>query len=77
MDKYINYSLIFLTCVIFIIYIITKTTNINKFLGRPLWHEQVHIIDYQLYGPSTSRQIIDIYSFTHIPHGIILYFLFP
>jgi len=71
MVEYINNAIILLTFVIFIIYIITITTNIKKINGIPLWDEKLYILDYE----GTSIQLIDVYSFTHITHGIILYFI--
>lgn len=47
----------------------------KKFLGRPIWHYPKSLIDYELDGPGTSQQVFDIYSFSHITHGIILYYV--
>ena len=46
-----------------------------KIFDRPIWHSPKQIIDYDLDGPGTSQQIFDIYSFSHITHGIIFYFI--
>ena len=45
-----------------------------KLMGRPLWHDPKKIIDFELDGKGTSQQILDIYSFSHITHGILFYF---
>ena len=71
MVEYINNVIILLTFVIFIIYIITITTNLKNINGIPLWDEKLYILDYE----GTSLQLIDVYSLTHITHGIILYFI--
>jgi hypothetical protein len=47
----------------------------KKILGRTIWHEPMKLIDYKLDGDATSKQVFDIYSFSHITHGIILYFI--
>ena len=44
--------------------------------GRPLWHIPPKLISFKLDGEDTSRQIFDIYSFSHAVHGILFYFLF-
>ena len=44
-------------------------------MGRPLWHDPKKIINFELDGKGTSQQILDIYSFSHITHGILFYFL--
>lgn len=46
-----------------------------KLFGRPVWHDPKKIIDYELDGKGTSMQIFDIYTFSHITHGILLYFI--
>jgi hypothetical protein len=43
--------------------------------GRPIWPKPRALIDYKLDGPQTSLQPFDIYTFTHITHGVILYFI--
>ena len=35
------------------------------------------IVDLELDGPNTSRRLFDIYSISHITHGIILYWVLP
>ncbi len=45
-----------------------------KLLGRPIWHTPKKIIDYELEGKGTSQQVFDIYGFSHITHGVLLYF---
>ena len=44
-------------------------------LGRPLWHSPPKLISYTLDGGDTSQQVFDIYSFSHITHGILFFFI--
>lgn len=76
LDEYFKISVFVIISVIITIFILLKLTKINKFLGRPIWHETINIIDYNLDAPGTSKQILDIYSFSHITHGILFYFVF-
>ena len=46
-----------------------------EIFGRPLWHHPKKLINFELDGKGTSQQIFDIYSFSHITHGILFYFL--
>ena len=46
------------------------------FLGRPIWYNPKKIISLELDGADTSQQIFDIYSFSHITHGILLFYFF-
>lgn len=43
--------------------------------GRPLWHNPPKIISYSLNGGDADKQIFDIYSFSHVTHGIMFYFI--
>jgi len=44
-----------------------------RLLGRPVWHTPKRLIDYELDGPGTNNQVFDIYTFSHVTHGIIFY----
>ena len=44
-------------------------------LGKPLWYDPPKLISFSLNGGDDSQQIFDIYSFSHVQGGIILYFL--
>ena len=44
--------------------------------GRPVWHNPRKLISFALDGKDSSKQIFDIYSFSHATHGILFYFLF-
>jgi len=47
----------------------------QKIFTRPIWHQPKKNIDFELDGKGTSQQFIDIYSLSHITHGILFYFL--
>jgi len=47
----------------------------STILGRPLWYDPPKLISFKLDGDDTSQQIFDIYSFSHIQGGILIYFL--
>jgi hypothetical protein len=76
LDLYFKNSSLIIISIIFTIFVILKITKINNFLGRPIWHEPINIIDYNLDASGTSKQILDIYSLSHITHGILFYFSF-
>ena len=44
--------------------------------GRPLWNNPPKLISFELDGGDSSRQIFDIYSFSHATHGILFFFIF-
>tara|TARA_Y100001958_G_C21163997_1_gene497223 strand:+ start:205 stop:738 length:534 start_codon:yes stop_codon:yes gene_type:complete len=73
---YFKISLLVIIIIILSIYVLLKVIKTNKFLGRPIWDEPINIIDYNLDGPGTNKQILDIYSFSHITSGILFYFVF-
>ena len=72
MNELLKIILFFITLII-LIYILTPT-NITAF-GLSVWPEPRKIIDYESDGINTSKQIFDIYSFSHISHGILFYFI--
>ena len=41
-------------------------------LGRPLWYNPPRLFGY---GKDADKQIFDIYSFSHVTHGILFYFM--
>ena len=59
--------------IIFILYLIPNKNS--KLYGKPIWHSPKKFIDYELDGKGTSQQLFDIFSFSHISHGILLYFI--
>jgi hypothetical protein len=59
--------------IIFILYLFPNKNS--KLYGKPIWHKPKKIIDFKLDGKGTSQQLIDIYSLSHISHGIIFYFI--
>ena len=57
-----------------IFFIISAFFSPNRTLfGRPIWPSPKKIIDFQLDGD--SQQIFDIFSFSHITHGVIFYYI--
>jgi len=46
-----------------------------RIMGRRIWGEPKKLIDFEQDGKWTSKQVADIYSFSHISHGILLYIL--
>jgi len=44
--------------------------------GRPIWHNPPKLISFALEGEDSSKQMFDIYSFSHATHGILFFFLF-
>ena len=42
---------------------------------RPFWYNPPKLISYTLDGKDTSKQVFDIYSLSHITHGIIFFFI--
>ena len=40
-----------------------------------MWSNPKRLVNYKLDGSATSKQVFDIYSFSHITHGILFYFL--
>ena len=73
MERLVLRSLSFFFLLLLIICLITPSNL--KLMCRPLWHAPKKIINFELDGKGTSQQILDIYSFSHITHGILFYFL--
>ena len=68
------YSLIFfLIIIIIILSILPPETTI---LGKKIWYNPPKIIDWNFDAKSTSQQIFDVYSLTHITHGILFFLAF-
>jgi hypothetical protein len=43
--------------------------------GRPVWYDPPKLLSLSLDGEDTSQQIFDIYSLSHVTHGILFYFI--
>ncbi len=59
--------------IIFILYLFPNEDS--KLYGKPIWYTPKKLINFELDGKGTSQQLIDIYSLSHISHGIIFYFI--
>ncbi|KKL27937.1 hypothetical protein LCGC14_2380180 [marine sediment metagenome] len=46
-----------------------------KLFGRKVWYDPQRLLSCERDGEQTSQQIFDIYSFSHVTHGILLYFI--
>jgi hypothetical protein len=73
MDIYFKNSSIVFIVIIILFYLITN--KYRKFKNKDIWYEPRKIIDYDLDGSSTSKQVFDIYTFSHISHGILYYLI--
>jgi len=51
---------------------------VNTFLGRPFWHSPRKLISFKLDGENAdaSKQVFDIYTISHITHGILFFYFF-
>ena len=47
-----------------------------KLFNKPFWYSTPKLIGYSLDGKDTSQQFADIYSLSHITHGILFFLLF-
>lgn len=45
-------------------------------LGRPFWHSPRKLITFDLDGNDSSKQVFDIYTISHITHGILFFYFF-
>lgn len=75
MNNYFYGSLIIFFIMVLSLKLIHKYYD-KEILGRNIWHDPTAIIDYGLDTPGTSQQIFDIYSLSHISHGILFFILF-
>lgn len=69
----LNLYLLAIICIIIILYISPITEE--KLFTRPIWNNEKKLIDFDLDGKKTSQQPFDIYSFSHISHGILFYYM--
>ena len=59
----------------FYIFLLYMTYTI---LGRPLWHTPKKLISFKTDGVrgDSSKQVFDIYTISHITHGILFFYFF-
>jgi hypothetical protein len=67
-------SLMFL--LISILLILSFLPPETMLLGKKIWYNPPKIIDWNFDAKSTSQQIFDVYSLTHITHGILFFLAF-
>ena len=67
-------SLIFFLIIILIIFSFLPPET--TLFGKKIWYNPPKIIDWNFDAKSTSRQIFDVYSLTHITHGILFFLAF-
>ena len=73
----IDLTILFLfKCWLIILLILILLPPNTIIFNKYVWYNQPKIIDWDLDGPATSQQILDIYSITHISHGIIFFLIF-
>ena len=79
MDNTLHIYFIVITILIYILY---TQFNIKSLLNRPIWYSPPKIWTNNAGGQTlklnddSSQQLFDLYSLTHISHGIIFYNLF-
>ena len=62
-------------CVFLLLFIYMFIPPSSTVGGIPVWYTPKRLISYRLDGRGTSLQAFDIYSFSHITHGILFYFI--
>ena len=75
MEKKLIITTAIISILLTFFYILPYHISNRKILTRPIWHQPKKLIDFELDGPQTSQQVLDIYSLSHITHGILFYFL--
>lgn len=73
MDRDILFITSVLILMLLFLYVFVDSND--KILGAKVWYDPKKLIAYELDGKETSQQVFDIYSFSHITHGILLYFV--
>jgi len=66
--------IVMLILVLVLLYLYYFIPYNSKIFNLTAWDSKKEIIDYKLDG--TSKKIFDIYSFSHITHGILFYIIF-
>tara|TARA_Y100000389_G_C17121689_1_gene345745 strand:+ start:53 stop:619 length:567 start_codon:yes stop_codon:yes gene_type:complete len=78
-NNHIKGVIIIFTIIVIILYNITNCKS--QFNNRPIWpcpyneNRLKHIYINEASGKYTSQSLFDIYSFTHISHGILLFYI--
>tara|TARA_A100001015_G_scaffold320612_1_gene447633 strand:- start:5211 stop:5729 length:519 start_codon:yes stop_codon:yes gene_type:complete len=69
----IKYIIIFLIIILILIYFFVPYNF--KLFNRVVWTKNKRIINFKLNDKNTDKEIFDIYSFSHITHGVLLCYL--
>ena len=62
--------------ILIIVFIYLFVNGDSEIFGRKIWYKSKKIFDFSLDGKETSQQLIDIYSLSHITHGIVFMLIF-
>jgi len=79
MKKQINIIFIVFLLIIIILYLFSSCDS--KIMGRPVWpcpynqNRFKNLYIKKANGKYTSQSLFDIYSFTHVSHGILIFYL--
>jgi len=68
-----NIFLQFLIYLLLLLIILSVFSGDMEILGRPVWSKKKTILNIHRDGPATNQDFLDIYTLTHISHGIIFY----
>ncbi len=70
-----NITSIFFITIVIILILYKCVPPYSKLFGKNIWYKNKKFVNFSLDGKQTSQQLFDIYSFSHITHGILFYFI--
>jgi len=68
-----KYFVMLLLIILSLLIIISILFPKIKIFGKDIWYEPKRILYTYFYGNESSKHLVDIYSLTHISHGIIFF----